>query len=115
MNIRIYADGADLETIARLADDKRIAGFTTNPSLMRKAAIADYREFAKRVLAVVGAKPVSLEVFADDMTGMERQAQEIASWGGNVYVKIPITNTAGEQTPERNAPPLANCGNIGRE
>src|SRR3990167_10468748 len=100
MNIRIYADGADLETIARLADDKRIAGFTTNPSLMRKAAIADYREFAKRVLAVVGAKPVSLEVFADDMTGMERQAQEIASWGGNVYVKIPITNTAGESTAE---------------
>ena len=100
MNIKIYADGADLATMAELAKDSRIAGFTTNPSLMKKAGIADYCDFAKQVLAIVGDKPVSFEVFADDFAGMERQAQEIASWGKNVYVKIPITNTAGESTVE---------------
>jgi len=100
MDIQIYADGADLASIERLAKDDRIAGFTTNPSLCRKSGVTDYREFAKQVLAIVGTKPVSFEVFADDMAGMERQAQEIASWGANIYVKIPITNTAGESTAE---------------
>lgn len=100
MRVKIYADGADLSSMAELAASPLIAGFTTNPSLCRKAGVTDYREFAKQVLAIVGDKPVSFEVFADDFAGMERQAQEIASWGKNIYVKIPITNTAGESTAE---------------
>lgn len=100
MNIQIYADGADIKTMAALARDDRISGFTTNPSLCRKAGVTDYRDFAKQVLAVVGGKPVSFEVFSDDMGGMERQAREIASWGKNIYVKVPITNTIGEYTLE---------------
>lgn len=100
MNIKIFADGADVATMAEFAKDDRISGFTTNPSLVRKAGVTDYREFAKQVLAIVGDKPVSFEIFADDLVGMERQAQEIASWGKNVYVKIPITNTAGKSTAE---------------
>lgn len=100
MNVQIYADGADLASMAVLAKNSQIAGFTTNPSLCRKAGVTDYREFAKQVLVIVGEKPVSLEVFADDFAEMERQAQEIASWGKNIYVKIPITNTAGKSTAE---------------
>lgn len=92
--VKIYADGADLATMASLKCD----GYTTNPSLMKKAGISDYRTFAREVLAIAEGKPVSFEVFADDFDGMERQAREIASWGGNVYVKIPVTNTLGEFT-----------------
>lgn len=86
--IEIYADGADLKTMAALAE--RCAGCTTNPSLMRKAGITDYRKFAREVLAIWQGKPVSFEVLADDLPTMERQALEIAGWGENVYVKIPI-------------------------
>ena len=96
MNIKLYLDGADLDSMAALID--RCDGVTTNPSLCRKAGVTDYREFARRVLAIVGGRPVSFEVLADDLSGMERQAQEIAGWGDNVFVKIPITNTAAEST-----------------
>lgn len=89
--IEIYADGADLESMAVLA--RKVDGFTTNPSLMKKAGITDYRRFANAVLGVCMGKPVSFEVFADDFETMERQAREIASWGENIYVKIPVTNT----------------------
>lgn len=89
----IYCDGADLGQMKALADDERIAGWTTNPSLMRKAGVTNYRDFANAVLDIVGDKPVSFEVFADDFDLMEIQAREIASWGKNVFVKIPVMNT----------------------
>jgi transaldolase len=79
-----------------LAKNPRIAGFTTNPTLMRKAGISDYRAFAREVLAVIRDKPISFEVFADEWADMKRQAREIVTWGDNVYVKIPITNTRRE-------------------
>ncbi len=93
LNIKLFADGADLQDIGALAANPMIQGFTTNPTLMRAAGVADYAEFAHRMLGLVGDRPVSFEVFADDFDEMERQAREIASWGGNVYVKIPVTNT----------------------
>ncbi len=93
--VAIYADGAGLAQMEAYAADKRIEGFTTNPSLMKKAGITNYREFAKSVLGVVDGKPVSFEVLADDFLTMERQAHEIAGWGQNVWVKIPITNSLG--------------------
>lgn len=98
--VELYADGAGLAQMRAYAADKRIAGFTTNPSLMRKAGITQYRSFAEAVLKAVGEKPVSFEVLADDWATMEAQAREIASWGENVYVKIPITNTKGESSAE---------------
>lgn len=94
----IYCDGADLATMAKYAADPLIEGFTTNPSLMRKAGITRYRDFAKTVLSIVGDKPVSFEVLSDDWDEMERQAEEIASWGENVWAKVPITNTKGESS-----------------
>ena len=96
LRVRIFADGADSAAIASLAARPYVAGFTTNPTLMRKAGVSDYRSFAKDVLGVVGERPVSFEVIADEFTEMERQAREIGSWGRNVYVKIPVTNTRGE-------------------
>lgn len=93
--VAIYTDGAGLEQMKAYAVDPRIEGFTTNPSLMKKAGITNYREFAKAVLGVIGGKPVSFEVLADDFQTMESQAREIAGWGENVWVKIPITNTEG--------------------
>jgi transaldolase len=93
--IKIFADGASLASMREAARDPRIAGFTTNPTLMRKAGVADYRAFAKEVLAAIRDKPISFEVFADDADGMRRQARELASWGDNVYVKVPVTNTRG--------------------
>jgi len=96
MTVEIYADCATLEQITQYAADPRISGLTTNPSLMKKAGITDYRSFAKTVLGIVGDKPVSFEVLADDFRTMEAQAREIASWGPNVYVKLPVTNTRGE-------------------
>lgn len=95
---RIFADGADLASIERFAVDVGVSGFTTNPSLMKKAGIANYAQFGIDVLAIARGKSVSFEVFADDMAGMERQAKIIARWGDNVLVKIPITNTRGEST-----------------
>jgi len=98
LSVRIFADGADLDGIKSLLGNPLIAGFTTNPTLMRKAGIGDYRAFAKDVLAVIGGRPISFEVFSDDEAEMERQALEIASWGTNIYVKIPVTNTLGHST-----------------
>jgi transaldolase len=96
MSTKIYADGADLEGILALARDPRISGFTTNPTLMRKVGLVDYAQFARSLLEHVSEHPISFEVFADDAEQMRRQARVIASWGENVYVKIPVTTTAGE-------------------
>lgn len=96
LKIKIFGDGADLSGILALLGNPLVKGFTTNPTLMRKAGIDDYVAFAKDVLGHVNSHPVSFEVFADEFDAMESQAREIASWGDNVYVKIPITNTRGE-------------------
>lgn len=93
---KIFADGADLDGILKLARDPLIAGFTTNPTLMWKAGLTDYADFAHRLLEQITKKPISFEVFADDEAEMRRQARLIATWGPNVYVKIPITTTKGE-------------------
>ncbi len=95
LSISIFADGADLADILETAEDPRIAGFTTNPSLMRAANVAHYRDFAAEVLEATGDRPVSFEVLADDFNEMKRQALEISSWASNVNVKIPITDTYG--------------------
>ncbi len=96
LKVKIFADGADLDGIKALYAKPWIKGFTTNPTLMRKAGVTDYKRFALEVLQAVPDRPVSFEVFADDFDTMERQALEIAAWGRNVYVKIPVTNTQGE-------------------
>ncbi len=96
LRVKIFADGADLDGILTMAANPLIRGFTTNPTLMRKAGVDDYEAFARRVLAAVPDQPVSLEVFADDFPEMLRQARVIASWGPNVNVKIPVTNTRRE-------------------
>ena len=96
--VKIYADGADLPAMRRLAHEPLIQGFTTNPTLMRQAGVSDYETFARQVLHCVSGRPVSFEVFADDLQTMERQAQVIAAWAPNVYVKIPVTNTRGVST-----------------
>jgi transaldolase len=99
-NIKIFADGAVLDDVPKLLANGRLKGFTTNPTLMAKAGVTDYEGFAKKFLAAVGQYPVSLEVFADDLPNMVRQARILAGWGDNVFVKIPITNTKGETTRE---------------
>jgi transaldolase len=96
ISTRIFADGADLDGILALAADPRIAGFTTNPTLMRKVGLTDYSQFARELLERVTEHPISFEVFADEIEEMRRQARVIASWGENVYVKIPVTSTTGE-------------------
>ena len=98
LKIKIFADGADLETMFTMYEKPYITGLTTNPTLMSKAGIENYKAFAKDVLEVVKHKPISFEVFSDDFDEMILQAQEIASWGSNVNVKIPITNTHGKET-----------------
>lgn len=98
LSVKIFADGANLEDICHLNHNSYIKGFTTNPTLMRQAGVDDYEQFARRVLEVVTDKPISFEVFADDLPTMERQARVIASWGPNVNIKIPVTNTKGEST-----------------
>ena len=98
MNIKLFADGADKEGIMEMYENPRIDGFTTNPTLMKLAGIKDYIEFAKDILKEIKDKPVSFEVFADELSEMQRQAFEIASWGSNVYVKIPICNTKQQST-----------------
>src|SRR3954463_16699158 len=92
---RIFADGADLDGILRLAENPMIKGFTTNPTLMWKAGLTDYADFAQRLLEQIRDKPISFEVFADDEEEIRRQATKLAAWGPNVYVKIPITTTGG--------------------
>jgi transaldolase len=94
--VKIFADGADLNAMRQAAANPLIRGFTTNPTLMRAAGISDYKGFALEVLQVIKDRPISFEVFADDFATMQEQALEIASWGDNVYVKIPVTNTKGE-------------------
>ena len=96
LKVKLFADGADLAGMKEMAANPLIKGFTTNPTLMRKAGVADYRSFALDVLKAIPDRPVSFEVFADDFAEMEKQAHEIASWGRNVNVKIPVTNTRGE-------------------
>lgn len=96
LTIQLYADGADRAGILELYAKPYIRGLTTNPSLMRKAGIKDYEAFARDILGTVTAKPLSLEVFSDEFPEMRRQALRLASWGANVYVKIPITNSRGE-------------------
>ncbi|MDA0339488.1 MAG: transaldolase [Proteobacteria bacterium] len=97
-NVKLFADGADLDGIREMAANPMIEGFTTNPTLMRKAGVEDYEAFAQQVLEVVPNLPVSFEVFADDFPTMQAQAARIAAWGDNVNVKIPITNTLGESS-----------------
>lgn len=97
-SIKVFADGADRAGVLALRDDPLIQGFTTNPTLMRAAGVEDYESFALDLLQLVADRPISFEVFADDLAGMERQAHKIAAWGANVFVKIPITTTSGEST-----------------
>jgi transaldolase len=96
LSVQLYADGADKAGILELYAKPYIKGLTTNPTLMKKAGIKDYEAFAKDILQSVTAKPISLEVFSDEFDEMRRQAAKIKSWGANVYVKIPITNSRGE-------------------
>src|SRR5450432_4644392 len=100
LSVKIFADTADKTSMLEMYDKPFIKGLTTNPTLMRKAGISDYRAFAKEVLAAIKDRPISFEVFADDTSEMRRQAREIATWGTNVYVKIPVTNTKREPTTE---------------
>jgi transaldolase len=96
LKVKIFADGADKAGMLEMHAEPYIKGFTTNPTLMRKAGVSDYSAFAKDILKAIPDRPISLEVFSDDFKEMERQALEIASWGDNVNVKIPITNTRRE-------------------
>jgi transaldolase len=96
LKIKLFADGADKAAMLKLYNNPLIQGFTTNPTLMHKAGIADYETFARDILSEIRDRPISLEVFADEFHEMERQARLIASWGPNVYVKIPVTNTRRE-------------------
>ena len=98
LGVKIFGDGAELSGMLALYRLPHIRGFTTNPTLMHKAGIRDYRAFAREVLDAIPDRPISFEVFSDEMHEMERQAREIATWGTNVYVKIPVTNTRGEST-----------------
>ena len=100
LRTKIYADGANLNGMLAMYRQPHIKGFTTNPTLMRRAGIADYAAFARQVLAVVRDRPISFEVFSDEFADMERQAREIATWGEHVYVKIPVTNTRREPAYE---------------
>ena len=96
MRIKLYQDGAELPKMIAARAQGVVDGFTTNPTLMRKAGVSDYKEFAKKVIAAIPDLPISFEVFSDAFDMMEREAREIANWGGDTYVKIPITNTKGE-------------------
>ncbi|HEY1363731.1 MAG TPA: transaldolase [Xanthobacteraceae bacterium] len=100
LKVKIFADGADYEGMVQLARNPLIKGFTTNPSLMRKAGVSDYEAFARKVVGAIPDRPVSFEVFADDFAGMAEQARAIAAWGANVNVKIPVTNTRGQASSE---------------
>ncbi|QIK42875.1 translaldolase [Streptococcus pyogenes] len=98
LNVKVFSDGAVLETMLKDLQTGLVTGFTTNPSLMKKAGISSYIGFAKEVLAQITDYPVSFEVFADDLASMEKEAEKIASLGDNVYVKIPVTTSTGEST-----------------
>jgi transaldolase len=100
LNVKIFADGADFDGMVKMAHNPLIQGFTTNPTLMRKAGVHDYETFARRVLAAITDRPVSFEVFADDFPSMAEQARAIATWGPNVNVKIPVSTTKGQSSNE---------------
>jgi transaldolase len=100
LKIKIFADGADIQGILDFVDNPLISGFTTNPTLMRKAGISDYEQFAREVLTHVNDRPISFEVFSDEFDEMRRQALKLASFGSNVVVKIPVTNTRRESSVE---------------
>jgi transaldolase len=93
LEVKIFADGAEYQGMLAMYREPYIKGFTTNPTLMRKAGVSDYRAFAKQVLAAIPDRPISFEVFSDEFPEMDRQARDIATWGDHVYVKIPVTNT----------------------
>jgi len=109
MKIKIFADGAKISDMVAALRDGAVSGFTTNPTLMRQAGVADYKSFALDVLKEIRHLPVSFEVFADELDEMERQARDIATWGENVYVKIPVSNTKGVST----APLIASLSQSG--
>jgi transaldolase len=96
LTVKLFADGADKATMLDLYRHPLIKGFTTNPTLMRKAGVTDYEAFARELLSAIPDRPISFEVFSDDFAEMARQARTIASWGETIYVKIPVTNTRGE-------------------
>ncbi len=98
LTVKLFADGADAAGMRELYRNPLIRGFTTNPTLMRKAGVTDYRAFARDILQTIPDRSISFEVFSDEFAEMERQALEISGWGSNVYVKIPITNTRGESS-----------------
>jgi transaldolase len=98
LKVKIFADGADYDSIIDLYQNIYIAGFTTNPTLMQQSGIKNYEEFARRILEHIPDRPFSFEVFSDEFVEMERQAKKIASWGQNVFVKIPVTNTRRESS-----------------
>src|SRR5438046_1384086 len=96
LKVKLFADGADKAGMLEMYRKPFVKGFTTNPTLMRKAGVSDYRGFAREILAAIPDRPISFEVFSDEFDEMERQARDIAPWGENVYVKIPVTNTRRE-------------------
>jgi transaldolase len=100
LKVKLFADGAEKLSMLELYRNPLIKGFTTNPTLMRKAGISDYEAFARDILEAIPDRPISLEVFADDFPDMARQARKIAAWGPNVYVKIPVTNTRRESSAD---------------
>lgn len=100
LKIKLFGDGADIEQMLELAKKPYIKGFTTNPTLMRKAGVTDYVGFARKVLEEITDRPISFEIFSDEPDEIHAQAREISSWAPNVYVKVPVTNTRGESTEE---------------
>lgn len=96
LKIKLFMDGANLEAMKKACNDKLVSGFTTNPTLMRKDGVTDYEAFARAAIAALPDMPISFEVFSDEFDQMEREARAIKSWGGNVFIKIPISNTRGE-------------------
>ena len=98
LRVKIFSDGANVEDFKRLSDIPYIKGYTTNPTLMKKAGVTDYERFIKEVLPIVDGRPISLEVISDDFDEMRKQALKLSGFGDNVYVKIPITNTKGESS-----------------
>ncbi len=98
LRVKLFADGADLDGMIEMSQKSFISGLTTNPTLMRKAGITNYEDFARKVLKEIKEKSISLEVFSDEIEEMKSQGEKIASWGENVYVKIPVSNTRGQST-----------------
>src|SRR6266404_7697688 len=98
LHVKLFQDGAELDAMIAAKKRNLVSGFTTNPTLMRKAGVTDYKAFARKAIAAIPDLPISFEVFSDDFEMMEREAREIMSWGGNTYVKVPITNTKGQSS-----------------